>query len=375
MRRRWALVVGAVVALTGVRAAAVESFSFTLPQRTQTSAGVFSADGRLVRTLWSGVGLAAGTYTRLWDGTDDQGHLASDGSYQVRVLSSQTQYTWEGVVGNTSDEWSGSSVLHFMSTISGMAVAGSTAYIAVGYDEGYSSQNRISTSDTGSKVEILRKGAQFTRVATDGVRVYWAGQDPNAPNDGFVMATTVADDSPVSFANATPYTMTYGDPLTGVPQVYPAIDLFPSCSPGSSDGASCADQTPAGIAVQQSHNYLFVTHAAANALDVLDKITGALVNSYSYVSPGNLTVDSADNLWMIYGQSGSQVVQSFSVGADGSLTEGVSVAGLAQPLALAATTVLLVADGGQASKLKHSTLPDMLSGRWEMQEGMQTILP
>ena len=240
-----------------------------------------------------------------------------------------------------------------MSTISGMAIAGGNAYIAVGYDEGYSSQNRLSIADMGSKVAILGKGARFTRVATDGVRVYWAGDDPNVQNDGFVMATAVSDDSKISFGAAHAYPMKNGDGKTGVIQIYDAIDLFQGCP----DEASCLDQAPSGIAVQQSGNFLFVTHAGANTLNVLNKLTGELVATHDdYESPGNLAVDSANNLWMIHGPTGARVVQSFSVGADGTLTPGTSIGGMIDPLALAATSMILVADGGTSQQVKAFNL-------------------
>ncbi len=47
------------------------AFSFSLPAPANTSAGVFKADGTLVRTLWSTVRYAAGAHTEFWDGSDD----------------------------------------------------------------------------------------------------------------------------------------------------------------------------------------------------------------------------------------------------------------------------------------------------------------
>ena len=107
-----------------------------------------------MKTLWSGVSYAAGTFAKDWDGTDESGRLAADGSYQIRVLSSRATYTWEGVVGNTSDAWIGDTVFHFQSTISGMAIAATsppTVYIAAGYNEGNTSQARFSTTTPGKK--------------------------------------------------------------------------------------------------------------------------------------------------------------------------------------------------------------------------------
>jgi hypothetical protein len=52
------------------------TFSFTLNSSARTSAGVFKADGTLVKTLWSGLPYDAGTHTGKWDGTDDEGKMA-----------------------------------------------------------------------------------------------------------------------------------------------------------------------------------------------------------------------------------------------------------------------------------------------------------
>jgi len=61
------------------------------------------SDGALVKGLRSGIPYTPGPYTSSWDGPDDDGRIAPDGSYQVRVLSNNVQYAWQGVVGNMSD--------------------------------------------------------------------------------------------------------------------------------------------------------------------------------------------------------------------------------------------------------------------------------
>src|SRR4029079_5910186 len=75
--------------------AGAASFTFTLAQAERTSAGVFTPSGTRSKTRGSNVSYPAGTFTKEWDGTDDAGHVAADGSYRVRVLTSRTSYTWE----------------------------------------------------------------------------------------------------------------------------------------------------------------------------------------------------------------------------------------------------------------------------------------
>jgi hypothetical protein len=335
MRRLFALVLLAAVLAAG-KIALATPFEFTLSEARKTSAGVFSADGRLIRTLWSGVPFPAGAHNRIWDGKDDLGRLAVAGNYQIRVLSGQTSYVWEGVVGNTSNDWSGPGVFHFMTTPSGMAITGGNAYIATGYNEGYTSQARFAVGDTGAKTFILGKGAQFMKVATDGSNVYWAGDDANRADDGFVMATVVGTDAQTSFSSGGTYAMTYGMAYSS------AIDVI----------INTAGAEPTGLAVQQSHNYLFVARAGMNSLHVLHKGTGAVVHNLTFTAPGDLAIDPSDNLWMIHTVDDERVVQRFTVNSDGTLSAGVVITGLSAPLAIANNGTLIVADGDDSQQVK-----------------------
>src|SRR5258708_25512715 len=89
------------------------TFSFSLPANASTSAGVFSKDSILLKTLWSGVAYTAGSHTATWDGTLDDGTLAPPADYYIRVLSNNVQYHWDGVIGNTSSAVSGPTVQGF----------------------------------------------------------------------------------------------------------------------------------------------------------------------------------------------------------------------------------------------------------------------
>jgi hypothetical protein len=312
-------------------------FSFTVARPGRTSAGVYSRAGALVKTLWSGVALGAGRHERTWDGSDDADAGVATGPYEIRVVTSGARYTWDGVVGNTSDPPSGPTVFHFMSTVSGLAVAGDAAFIAVGYNEGYSSQARFSTRDPTKKVSILGKGAQFWKVATDGERVFWAGDDPNVADDGFVVATRVSDDGQVAFdaRHARRHPMRYGMAYDG------AIDLVRG-----------AGAEPSGLAVQRRGRFLFVSHRGMNVVHVLDKRTGQLVSKVAREAPGDLAVDARDDLWMIEGAPGARVVRRAAVREDGALVPGAALAGLARPLALAASELVLVVDGGDRQQVR-----------------------
>jgi len=84
-------------------------FYFTLSSPASTSAGVFKKDGTLVRTLWNTELYSKGTFTKFWDGKDDFGVriVSPDSSYEIKVLSNNVQYIWQGTIGNTSDSMTG----------------------------------------------------------------------------------------------------------------------------------------------------------------------------------------------------------------------------------------------------------------------------
>src|SRR5579872_855175 len=130
-------------------------FIFSLPAAASTSAGVFSKDGTLLKTLWSGVSYSGGSHTAVWDGTLDDGTLASPAGYDIRVLSNNVQYHWDGVIGNTSSAVSGPTVQRFFERMYGMAIAGTSAYISTGYNEGSPSQAKFLTSNPQVKVDVL----------------------------------------------------------------------------------------------------------------------------------------------------------------------------------------------------------------------------
>jgi flagellar hook assembly protein FlgD len=83
------------------------SFAYRLKADARTSAGVFDTAGALIRTLWSNRSESAGAHSAAWDGTDDLGASIGVAStkYQIRVLTSNVTYTWDGVVGTTEGCW------------------------------------------------------------------------------------------------------------------------------------------------------------------------------------------------------------------------------------------------------------------------------
>jgi PA14 domain-containing protein/type IX secretion system substrate protein len=319
-------------------------FSFSLPANASTSAGVFSKDGTLLKTLWSGVAYTTGSHAAAWDGTLDDGTLAPPASYDVRVLSNNVQYHWDGVIGNTSDAVSGPTVQRFFERLYGMAISGSSAYFSTGYNEGSPSQAKFLLSNPQVKVDVLPSsgtGQATTFLTTDGVNVYYGGNDQFSPNHAnwFVYATRTTDDGETIFANGSPLACVYG-------RTYPsAINII-----------NDANAAISGMAVQKTGPYLFVSHKKLNELHVLDKTTGALVKKIPLTAPQGLTTDNNNNLWAIYTLNGNTVVNKFTVQSDGSLSAPVlNITGLADPVAMAVSpngNTLVVADAGSSQQLK-----------------------
>src|SRR6267154_342650 len=116
--------------------AALSSIAFTLDEPCKTSAGVYLPDGTLIRTLWSKTRFnVAGTYSAVWDGLDDASNAVAPGTYQIKLLQHNTEYVWDGAIGNTSAEMSGPTVHNGFYPIRDMTIAGTNGYYVSGYNE------------------------------------------------------------------------------------------------------------------------------------------------------------------------------------------------------------------------------------------------
>ena len=327
-------------------AASPVSFEFTLKSKQRTSAGVFQNDGTLVRTIWSGVTYPAGENTGTWDGLDDWGNLVSNGKYQIRILTNACTYTWEGVVGNTSSSWTGSTVWNGYNNIAGLAIAGNKAYYANGYPEGASTSGTFSTTDPqGSRVRLLYKGGANTRlVATDGNYAYWAGRDRGKFSvNRFVFAVRVSDDEEVDFPNGVSYRIGGDNPT------YQSVIALRT---DGTDGRGTS-----GLAGQRKGSLLFVSDEDKNEITVVNKTTGELARKVKEITaPGALAVDGADDLWVVRKKGAVSEVAQYAVATDGALRPlQVIDAKFEKPMALGVSpdnATLVVVDGGGSQQLK-----------------------
>lgn len=319
--------------------------SFTFNQTTdgRLSAGIYKEDGTLVKILWNGEIYKSGTYTKSWDGTDEEGKLVSGGKYEVKLVSNNVNYTWEGVVGNTSDALTGPTVHRAFHRVHGIAVSGSNVYLAVNYSEGWPSQVKFQTSNPQSKKWVQKTGEgtgqETLCVATDDNYVYWGGVDPFNDNNSFIFATKVSDDSEVLFSNGIAVKATHGKTYQK------AINVVNSTASWIT-----------GLAVQKSGNYLIASRKGLNTIYLINKTTGVLAQTIPFTSPQYLAVDANDNIWLHHVSNGNPVVQKFSVNTNGTLTSlGIVLSEVVSPQALAVSpdgSTIVVADGGTSQQLK-----------------------
>jgi hypothetical protein len=107
-------------------------FRFVLDNDYSTSAGAFDAQGNLLRTLWSNRRYTAGVHEGLWDGRDEEGHaLSPEEEYEIRVLTHNVIYKWEGVIGNTSTELTSPVHHNAQYFLNDLVISGDRAFFSV----------------------------------------------------------------------------------------------------------------------------------------------------------------------------------------------------------------------------------------------------
>jgi hypothetical protein len=323
------------------------SFNYTLAGSASTSAGVYTASGVLVRTLWSGLNKTVGSYSYAWDGLKDDGSAAAAGDYTTKVTSNNVTYTWEGVIGNSSGPTvTGPSKHRGLDPIRSMAINGTTIYYALGYTEGITGQYKTTTTNPQSRTQVMPSQyagpPQVEWVATDGTKVYWAGLDPYANTKSFVWASNVSNDASFTLTSGTNYSTVYGGPI-----VYSTAGLLTNASGNIT-----------GLAVQAFGSYLFVSRSGMGYIGVYNKTTGAFVRNITLTTPKSIATQ-AGFLWVSYGSS---TVEKFTVNGDGTLTTtGVTIAGLTDPRALSVSqdaATIGVNDGGTSQQVKAFSTAD-----------------
>ena len=318
--------------------------TFTLASQSHVSLGIYGySDSVLQATLFSDSIMAAGTHTVYWNGTNDTGAVIAfpASKYMVKILTNNVAYTWIGTLGNTSDSMTGIYKHRgYYYCMRGLAFSGLYGYYCTGYPEGSPSMYKFLKTAPNVKLNLAATGVNVTTadinyVAADANTVYWLGFDPYATNNSFVFATNTSNDLYKTFSSGQSYQLIRGDRINVISYV------------------NVANARGSGLAVQQSGNYLFVARSNLNQLQVLNKTTGALVQTLTYTNPTSLSIDASDNLWMT---TDSLNVRRYVVNVDGTLSApNLSISGLSKPLAIAVSfdgANVTVADGATDQRVK-----------------------
>jgi hypothetical protein len=316
-------------------------FTFKIATSANTSAGIFRDDSILVRTLWNNVYYSAGTYTSTWDGKDDNGVTVTSAAtnFDVKIVTSNVKYQWQGVIGNSSRVQTGSGVHRgYYHCMRGLVFTNGYGYYCRGYAEGAPSIAKFNIADPQYKIDFAKTNqpGDISYVATDDITIYWAVQDASAKNNTLVFGSKVSNDSDVLFPAGSSYSMTFGKTYSN------AISVL-----------NQPNSNITGLAVQKQGKYLFVSRAGIDELQILNKTTGELVMRYNFNTPNSLCVDKADNLWMV---TDINKLSKYTVNSDGSLSSPtLTISGVLKPAAIQVSpdgTTLAVADDSTSQQVK-----------------------
>ncbi|MGI4022329.1 MAG: hypothetical protein ACRYFA_12555 [Janthinobacterium lividum] len=273
-------------------------FDFKLDVSANTSAGVYNTNDVLIRTLWSGVRYEAGCYTGKWDGyLDDGTTLAALGSYTVKVVSNNILPTWEGSVGNTSLNLTGPNIHKGYFPMQCIAITSSNLYYGSGYSEAQSSNHYAALNNIQVRSDALYGATTQSTYfcCSDNTNVYWGGIDANSGtyqtdptfptfiNQNLFIHKTSLNNTLASFSQGTSYQVNHGTNYNSVVGI-------------TSSGTNNTNIT--GMDVQKNGNFLFVAFGKLNRLLVIDKNTGATIQTLTINNIGSVACDYSGNLWV-----------------------------------------------------------------------------
>jgi sugar lactone lactonase YvrE len=319
------------------------TLGFVLPRAATTSAGVYDAQQRLVRTLWSGERLGAGPHRRRLD-------VALAAGQQVLLIHHDVRAVWEGVIGNSSALFGGPQVHRAFHFPSGLALDGHRLYLATGYNEGQRGVQALDVRDPQRALRPFDSGDPFigqSMLATDGQRVV-AAHTGGLSRGSFVLAYDVATGRRHPWPEGRPICLAWhqGGTVCHAGQDYRGvIDLHET-----------PDDVPTGIALQRDGPLLAVARTRRGEVALFDKHSGRRVGALrAALQPGRtnqIAFAPGGDLWVL---TRDGALRLSTRGALGEVKARVS--GLAAPLALAVhpadEDALWIADGASSQQLKR----------------------
>lgn len=323
---------------------------FTLPYEATTSAGVYDTQGILLRTLWSGDVLPAGTHAREWDARDDLGREVAAREVEIRIVHHRMRYVWEGVYGNSSAAVGGAGVHKAFLEPTSFALDGSRILYSVGYNEhqpGLHAFPAQAPEQHGLPMpRVIDPFTSFAMIALDGNRLYWA-------NGGGISHTSFV--GVYDLAGAAQARFTQGVPVCLNRR--PGGECYES-----QDYASVVSvetnplHAPVGLAVQRNGRVLAVAHGVLDVVRLYDKESGAPLGQIALpLQAGRINqiaMTPGGDLWVI---SDNTVRRYTGLGTQPTLA--ATIAGLQAPVAVATSPTsedeVWVADGAASQQLKR----------------------
>lgn len=349
-------------------------------ERPFSSAGVFTSDDVLVRTLWSGTEDHLQTFAPVWDGLLDDGSVAPAGSYVAKVLRHNWTYTWDGVIGNTSPKADhiaagGEDGLLYhngSATVRDMCItAAGEIYFVDGYTERWNTAYVMDEDNIQSYHYVLkfRSSQQKDLMAccTDGTRVYYARVQFSS---SYIWAVSTAD-----FAYDTPW---------GIKEIVTFGANGTSFEGGVLFGIawSTTGQFIMDLAVQQTGNFLFMNRwidstPTGYTIWTIHKTTGATITSTGndsvYPYQNVIAINPVDDrLWVAHSAAAtpapSTIISEMIADGSGILTEtGVHITGLTNILNFEVSpdgSYILVTDVGTQQIKAFNTSDGSVKTAW-----------
>ncbi len=364
------------------------TFEFTVEEGgANTSAGVYTEDGTLIRMLWGAEWYDAGTYTAKWDGKNDVGEPVDNGNYVVKVLSNNVKYEQDALIANNTIREKADTMMSNFMPISDMTLLGSNMYYSEQYMENGKTLKYFNINDIHRTAGYFesRGNRGSIRNANDGEVVYWLIFDRVLYNKEkhdditydyearcFVMGVDVSSNTQVVYEYGEPHWNFWGN---GEGYFKSAIGYEPYESEGLNLYNLSAQTGYGDIAVQQEGNLLFVTYGSRDFVRVIDKTTGQTLMDNPIKEPTAIAVDGNDLLWVAYtDEEGNYAISQFTVASDGTMNLAQSMPqSLCQGpcLALAASpdnSYMTVAFGGGVGKIFAYNISDW-SEKWSFGRG------
>lgn len=267
-------------------------FCFILKAPKRTSAGIFSQEGKLIKTLWIGKRFPTGTHYGRWDGTDLNNNLIDRNTIvKVKLVCHALSRSWEGIISNDD--------ITYTRPISA-SIMNNKAYFCT---DSRSGCNMFWSFDingfVGQPKPLLFSDpfSSFGYVATDGTLTYWVrtGCGLYSFPDSFIVATSNKDNKMYCFPK--------GEDTTN--------EKWPSIL-----GRVKKRNAITGIAVQKNGQYLLVSYQDKNIVKVFNKTSGELISEFLIQKPGPIAVGPSNEVYV----SSDQILHKHIISEDGMIS-------------------------------------------------------